>query len=239
MTQIKFHSPDRYFYFSMSILTFLLVLIGFSNFYGPKILSDASSISPVIHIHASIFSTWMLVFVTQCLLILNKRIKWHIRLGTLGFGLAWIMLISGFITAIEAAREGHKGIPGVEFTSSEGFLLLNISSICIFTLLATLAWMYRKNVETHKRLILMATTLGLTPPGISRLPLVSGHMAGIATITLLVVLAGPLYDLIKHRRIHQAYTYSLPLVLGILPPVVSFLSFTETWKTVARQLIGQ
>jgi hypothetical protein len=109
--------------------------------------------------------------------------------------LAGLMLATGLTAAIEAARAGHKGIPGVEFPTREGFLLLDVVSACVFSALVAAGWRWRRRPQAHKRLMLAATVAGLVPPGISRLPGVAGHDGAIAALAIAFLLVGPTYDL--------------------------------------------
>lgn len=238
MTVTRNSMNEHRFFSTMSIFLFLVIILGFANTYGTRIFLHNESVPPVIHLHALIFFCWLALFVAQCFFILKKRLDLHKKLGFLGMILALVMLLSGIITGIAAAKMGHLGIPGVEFPSAEGFLLLNISSACIFTILAFAGWGYRKDPQIHKRLMLMATVAGLAPPGISRLPLLSGHTPAIAAFTIFAIALGPLYDWRRLGRPHSAYYYSLPLVLFILPPIVLALSETTLWKSIASLLMN-
>jgi hypothetical protein len=158
------------------------------------------------------------------------------RLGQAGMVLAGLMLATGLAAAIDSARGGHKGIPGVEFPTSDGFLLLNVASVCVFSALVAAGWLWRRRPQAHKRLMLAATVAGLMPPGISRLPGVAGHDGAIAGLAVAFLLVGPVYDLATRGRIHRAYAALLLAVL-IVPPVVLQLSGTEAWHAVAAWMI--
>ncbi len=75
------------------------------------------------------------IFIAQTLLVMGGRVLAHTRFGYAGMMLAGLMLATGLAAAIDSARAGHKGIPGVEFPTREGFLLLNIASVCVFSAL--------------------------------------------------------------------------------------------------------
>jgi hypothetical protein len=231
----KIQTNEHYFYSAMSVLCFLFVVLGFGNFYGSHLIAT-EKIPAVIHVHAAIFFIWILLFVTQAVLIFKKKISLHMKTGQAALVVAAAMLLSGFFTARFAAQTGHTGIPGLQFPASEGFLLLNLASLLLFIILVTTGWFFRNTPETHKRLMLMASAAGLAPPAISRLPGISGVTPAIAGFVMIFILAGPVYDLIVYRKVHKAYLFSLPLVAFILPPVVAQLSSTELWIKVAHYL---
>ena len=135
------------------------------------------------------------------------------------------------------AHLGDRGIPGVEFPDVEGFLLLNLAAVGVFTTLVAAGWYFRRNAQAHKRLMLMATASGLVGPGVSRLPFASGKPPVIGLMVLAFLFAGPVYDLVTRRRVHQAYLWSVPLAFVAIPPVVASLSATAMWHRIASMLL--
>lgn len=221
----------------MSMIAAAVIVTGFANTYGPKVMSGATPVPAIIHLHAFLFACWLVLFVTQTLLVIRGHILAHTRLGSAGMVLAGLMLASGLAAATVSARSGHQGIPGVAFPDREGFLLLNVASICVFTALVAAGWWWRRRPQAHKRLMLAATVAGLMPPGIARLPGVSGHAPTIAGLAIAFLLVGPAYDLATRRRIHPAYAGLLLAVL-IVPPVVLQLSGTGAWRALAAWMTG-
>jgi uncharacterized membrane protein YozB (DUF420 family) len=214
-----------------------VIVTGFASTYGPKVVTGSRPVPTVVHVHAAVFVCWLLLFVTQTLLVLRGRVQAHVRLGQAGLALAGVMLVTGLATAIHAARAGHTGIPGVEFPDPQGFMLLNVASIVVFTLLVAAGWWWRRRPQAHKRLMLAATVAALMPPGISRLPGVAGHDGAIAAIAVAFLLVGPAYDLATRKRIHPAYA-GLLLAIFIVPPVVLGLSGTGVWRAAAAWMMG-
>ncbi len=222
----------------MSFLAAAVVITGFARTYAPKVLMGAPGAVPaIVHVHAAIFACWLVLFVAQTALVMRGRIDLHRRLGVAGVFLAALMLTVGVATAITVARLDHRGIPGVEFPDAEGFLLLNLGATLVFSTLVAAGWHFRRNAQAHKRLMLMATVGGLMPPGIARLPLVSGHTPAIGGLILAFLLAGPFYDLVTRRRLHVAYIWSLLLALAFIPPIVGPVSATGTWHRMAAWLM--
>jgi len=231
------HPADRFFYAAMSVVAAAVIVAGFASTYGPKVLSGSPAVPIVIHLHAALFACWLGLFVAQTLLVMRGHVLAHMRLGRAGMVLAGLMLATGVAAAVHAGRAGHRGIPGVEFPTSDGFLLLNVTSVCVFAALAAAGWRWRRRPQAHKRLMLAATVAGLMPPGISRLPGVAGHDGVIAGLAVAFLLVGPVYDLVTRRRVHAAYTGLLLAVL-IVPPVVLQLSRTGAWRAVAAWMTG-
>jgi hypothetical protein len=234
-----FHArPGDHRFFSVTaIVTAVTILAGFSSTYVPKLVAGAPDLPWIIHLHAVVFTSWLAFYVTQTLLVFTGRTAIHRRLGVAGVALAALMLIVGSATAITVARLGARGIPGVEFPDVKGFLLLNLAAVGVFTTLVAAGWYFRRNAQAHKRLMLMATASGLVGPGVSRLPFASGNPPLIGLLVLVFLFAGPVYDLVTRRRVHQAYLWSVPLAFLAIPPVVLALSATATWHRIAAMLL--
>lgn len=230
-------SGDHRFFSGMAILSSLTIAAGFFNTYGPKVITGEPALPNIIHVHALVFTSWLIVFVAQTTLVLAGRTDLHRRLGAASMVLAALMLVVGVTTAVTAARLGHRGIPGVEFADVEGFLLLNLAAISVFAILVAAAWYFRRNAQVHKRLMLMSATGALVGPGVSRLPFFSGNTPAIGMLVLAFLFAGPAYDLITRRRIHPAYIWAVLLSLIAVPPVVAPLSSTAAWRAFAAWLM--
>jgi hypothetical protein len=232
MTAFPKHPADRGFYTTMAVVPAVVIVAGFANTYGPKVISGSTPVPPIIHLHAVLFTCWLVLLIAQT----RGQVLAHMRLGNAGMVLAGLMLATGLAAAIDAARAGHKGIPGVEFPAREGFLLLNVASVCVFSALVAAGWWWRRRPQAHKRLMLSATVAGLMPPGISRLPGVAGHDQAIAGLVMAFLLVGPVYDLATRKRIHPAYA-GLLLAILIVPPVVLQLSGTDAWHAAAARMM--
>ncbi|HEY2906212.1 MAG TPA: hypothetical protein VGJ29_09955 [Vicinamibacterales bacterium] len=228
---------DHRFFSLMSIAAAITIIAGFSNTYAPKLLTGAPAVPAIIHLHAVVFTSWLVVFVVQTTLVLRKHTDVHRRLGIAAVALAALMFIVGTSTAITVARLGDRGIPGVEFPDAAGFLLLNLGATFVFTALVAAGWYFRRSAQTHKRLMLMATAGALIGPGVSRLPFASGNPPVIGMLALAFLVAGPVYDLVTRRRVHQAYVWSGLLAMATTPPVVALISRGAAWHSIAAWLI--
>lgn len=228
---------DHRFFSLMAVVTAATILAGFAQTYVPKVVTGTPPLPPIVHVHAVVFTSWLAFFVAQAVLVLSGRTAAHRRLGMVGVALAALMLVVGAGTALAVARQGHRGIPGVEFPDAAGFLLLNLCSILVFATLVGAGWYFRHDPQTHKRLMLMATVGGLVGPGVSRLPFASARPPVIGALALAFLLAGPVYDLVTRRRVHAAYVWGGLLAITSIPPVVLKLSGTAAWQSIATWLL--
>lgn len=77
---------DRQFFFVMTLLLAAVVAIGFAPTYYLAGGFLAPLPSRIVHIHAAVFSVWMILLMVQTGLISAKRVGWHRKLGMAGFG---------------------------------------------------------------------------------------------------------------------------------------------------------
>jgi DMSO/TMAO reductase YedYZ heme-binding membrane subunit len=102
----------------------------------PKYLHQKPSPSTVLHVHAAVFTVWMLLLTAQILLVLGDRVSLHRKLGVFAAGWAGLMAIMGPWAAMEwQVLKLHTP------RSNPWFLSLNIVDIAGFLIL--LAWGFR------------------------------------------------------------------------------------------------
>src|SRR5260370_15119521 len=86
--------------------------------------------------------------------------------GIAGGCLTVLLLLSGTLTAIVRAK-GPSPVPGVNPLS---FLTIPLGDMFIFAILVSSAFYFRRRVDAHKRLMLLAT-IALLPAAVARLPI--------------------------------------------------------------------
>lgn len=224
---------DRAFYGGYTLLTIGLVLAGFgrSYYFGP--FAGAPRLPLLIHLHAAVYSLWMVLFAVQAALIATRRVSLHRTLGTLSLALAPAMVIAGWLVSIEGARNGWVGPR--EPRDAElalGFLAVPLGDLALFIGFFAAAFHFRRVAETHKRLMLMAMTGGVMAPAVGRLPipLVIAGTAGL-------LLAPPLYDWLTRGRVHRVYAWGMPAVF-ISVPLRMAVGQTDAWQRFAAWLIS-
>src|SRR5450631_345149 len=101
---------DRRFFTGLAVAVALSVFAGFAPTYYLKGLYGTRALSPFLHFHGMLFTSWILLFVTQTTLVAAKRTDLHRRLGIVGALLAVAMLVVGTAVAVAAAKRGQ--VPG-------------------------------------------------------------------------------------------------------------------------------
>jgi hypothetical protein len=226
---------DSIFFSGMAILLTITVFAGFARTYYLAAFTGAPPVSFLVHLHAIVFTGWMLLFVVQTALVAANRTLIHRRLGVLGGFLAALMLVLGVATSLAAAKRGYLGTPPI-FKSAMDFLAFSLGHLLVFVSFVAAALYYRNRPDTHKRLMLLGVCGGLLIPPLGRLPLVLGHTPAILSLLFAFLLAGPIYDRFAHGRINAAYKWGVPLIVLSLPARIAFAS-TPAWRNLAAWLV--
>lgn len=79
---------DRAFYSGMAAAILAGVFVGFAPSYYLKgtFRPALPPLSPLVHLHGAAFTCWVLLFVTQAVLVARGRVEVHRRLGVAGAG---------------------------------------------------------------------------------------------------------------------------------------------------------
>src|SRR6266542_4810559 len=86
---------ERLFYIGMSIAVVITVFAGFSRTYYLRPYFNSAPLMPLLHLHGLVFSSWLLLFVTQTTLVAAHRTDIHRRLGILAGVIATLMILIG------------------------------------------------------------------------------------------------------------------------------------------------
>lgn len=229
---------DRIFFSSLAIVMMFGVILGFAPTYYARLMGSAplhtTSHRPftlLVHLHGALFSTWVLLFIVQTALVATRRVKVHMTLGIAGAVLAASMVVVGISTAVQAMRAG-TAIPGV---TPQAFFAIPFFDMVLFAGFVGLALWYRKNKETHKRLMVMAY-INIITAAVARWPgvLPLGPI-GFYGFTMIFLVAAIIYDAITRRRVHPVYWWGGAAILLSVPGRLA-LSSTHAWQNFASWL---
>jgi hypothetical protein len=220
----------RVFHTGMAIALLVTVVAGFAPTYFLRGLSDRPPLSPLFHVHGLVFTSWLLLLLTQTALVARHRVDWHRRLGIGGAVLAAVMVPLGIMAGIAGARHG-TATGGLEPLV---FLIFPVGQIVMFAGFMGAAVWKRRQPEIHKRLVLLSTVVVVTP-AISRLPFVPNPMISLLLSALFVV-AGMVHDWRSRGRVHPIYIWGV-VVIVLSGPVRFALGHTAAWQSFARFLV--
>jgi len=222
-------SSDRLFYPAVSVVAACAIFYGFARSWYLRpflpVASDLPVLTPLLVVHGTVFTAWLLLCVLQPLLIGANRRDLHRTLGYAGAATAALMVVLMIATCLVALPEPHPG----GFPTSGLFLSVNLALAIEFSVIITLAIRTRSRPGWHKRLILLSL-VPLLPPGLARWPEVFGPPLFTCD---LIIIAGCVYDAISRRRIHTVWLVSLPFMIIIGVGTIA-IGFTPAWQNFAN-----
>lgn len=226
---------DRRLYILAAIITPLIVLAGFARTYYLKPFFGTPDLpGRIVHLHGIVMTAWVLLFIVQVSLVATRRTRVHQRLGIAGGVLAALVVVVGVLTALFAAARGATpGPPPL------AFLVVPLGDMLVFSVLIGLALYFRRKLQVHKRLMLLAA-INLLTPAIARIPLsfiINGGPLAFFGLTDLVLVAFVAYDTIKHRRLHPVFLWGSIFIIA-MQPLRLLLAGTGVWMNFAAALVA-
>ena len=148
-----------------SLAYLALIWLGMIAGFGvdiPRFLRESPPPSPVVDVHAVVFTGWLLLLTVQVLLVVVDRVSVHRRLGWFTAGWAGVMFVLGLWTAMVAKAPVESG------PASPPFLSVNFGSLIAFAFFVLWGVALRGNAAAHKRIMILAT-IAILDPGPGRL----------------------------------------------------------------------
>jgi hypothetical protein len=153
-------SHSRWFYSVAALSLLVLMFLGFQLFYLQGKSYPGRPITPpirtVIIIHGCLMTAWMLLAVTQPLLVGTRRKRLHMKLGILGVVLAAGIVVAGVHVGIESARVSPPEMRLFGLAPKE-FMAVPVLSILVFGLFVLFGVLNRHRPEVHRPVMLMAS----------------------------------------------------------------------------------
>ncbi len=231
-------SSERRFYFGMALAMFGVVYLGFARtfFLRPWFPDYPAPAEPIFLVHGVAFTAWIVVLVTQPLLVASGRIDLHRALGRFGAVIAAAMVLLGIAGAIVAARRptGFVGVPVPPLQ----FLTIPLFAMVLFGTFVTLAIVKRRDSQAHKRLMLLAT-INLLSAGFARWPFefMSGGPPVYFGLSDLFIVALAAWDFASRSRLHPVTLWA-GLATILAQPLCLIVAGTGPWLAFAHWLVA-
>ena len=206
---------DRRFFTGMAVAVAVSVFAGFAPTYYLKGLYGTPALSPLFHFHGMLFTSWILLFLTQTTLIAVKRTDLHRRLGIVGGLLAVAMLVVGTAVAVASAKRGPQTpLPG--FPPPLELLTTPLGALSSFAVLVAAGLYNRRKRATHKRLMLLAMIAAVGPGANRAAALLTGRPPGDFHVLLIsaLVLLGLIHDWRTRGRPHSVLFWGGALLIA-------------------------
>lgn len=249
------HAIDRWIFVAMAAWFIAIVLTGFIPDAVGKVEAVQGGQRPpfplILHVHAVLMGSFLLLLLAQSVMMATGRCALHKKVGIAAFVLVPALVVVGIILAptiyhqfSNFAQTGPQELrPQMQgrLLALENILLLQLHAGILFGLFMTMALLARSaNSGFHKRMIFLATAIPLAA-SIDRMDWLPSTFPGSPMSTdgyiLLVVAPLFLWDVIRNRRVHEAYL----LWAAIYVPaslVMYRLWDTPWWHAAARHLLA-
>jgi hypothetical protein len=226
------HSIDRWIFVAMAAWFIVIVLVGFV----PDALGKIAAVKagqrppfpPVLHVHAVLMGSFLLLLLAQTTLVAKGRTEWHRQLGIVGMVLATALVVVGFILAPTMYHQvwggAHFGPPPVRQALTpvvpvvENILLLQIQAGVLFALFIAIGLRAReRDAGFHKRMMILATAvpLGAAIDRMTWLPSLMPASPLVGDLYILLAVSPMLvWDIVRNHAVHRAYLVWLPIFLA-------------------------
>jgi hypothetical protein len=231
---------ERRFYSFMSLAIFAAVYVGFAKtFFLRPWFPEATAVAapePFFYLHGAVFATWFVLLVVQPNLVAAGRTDLHRMVGKFGAAVAASMVVVGVVGAVIAARR-EGGFMGVPIPPAQ-FLTIPLMDMVMFTVLVGAALVKRRDVQAHKRLMLIGS-IAVMDAAVARWPGIGATSNPVVTffvLTDLFLVPLVIWDLRTRGRLHPATLWG-GLLLIASQPFRLWLSGTAAWLGFASRLI--
>ena len=204
-------SSDDRFFVRGSIIMVLTIFAGFS--FQLAMGRSTFGSPPLVHAHALVFMGWVVIYLTQNLLIGTGRVDIHRKLGWIAVGWLFPMVLLGCLVTLAMVRRGQVPF----FFRPLQFFVFDPMTIFFFAGLTIAAVAMRRQTTWHRRLHFCGMSL-LTMPAFGRLlpmPLLQPWAWEAAfAASLIFPIAGIIGDLRRDGRVHPAWRYGVGAMLA-------------------------
>jgi hypothetical protein len=220
---------DRWFFPLIALTAVASVAAGFAPTYYLGHWFRAPPLTTTVHVHAAAFTAWLVLLLSQTLLIRARKLRWHRTMGKAAVAVVAVMVVTGYLVIVGKPRPT---------AATRAFIFTPMLSLALFPAMFAAAIHFRRDPATHKRLMILATIM-IARAGFSRLM----HMVGLETtnyrsdagtyLFLLVPLLA--FDLARLGTLHPATMWGSVLLL-IRHPLHAAIAYSDWWQRLAAWL---
>ena len=248
------HAIDRWIYVFMAAWFIVIVLVGFIPDAMMKVAMVKAGARPpfpmILHVHAVLMGSFLLLLLAQTWLMATGRKALHMQLGLVGMVLAAALVVAGFLLAptmyYQVWGGANFGPPAVRQALApvlplvENILLLQMAAGFMFAVFITVGLTARRrDAGLHKRMVVLAIAVPLGA-AIDRMTWLPTTMPASPVANYLYVLlaVAPMFvwDVIRNRRVHEAYRIWFPIFVVVVT-AISLLWDKPYWHATAKAIM--
>ena len=234
----KFNEHRR-FYVSMAWIGALMAATGFSRRYFLPLAVGTFQAPAIVHFHGAITLTWVAFLILQTTLVASGRTAFHRSIGMAGIALGTLVVFTASEVAIlQLARELKEGGP-----SPREFVATLLSLPLMVTGLFGIGIANVARPEIHKRLIMLASFVVLTPALARIIQLIDGSLSRLARNDLaglasdVLILVAIFYDTRTRGKPHTTYLVGGACIL-LVQIATLLVRSTTGWVGFTNWLAG-
>jgi hypothetical protein len=220
----------RQAYLGVALLVAGIVAWGFWETYYSHAFARGD-LPAIVHVHAAVFSIWVLLLVAQAAVVVAGNVRLHRRIGNVGMLYGAVVFAIGLLVSIGApALRVRAAFYPLEVGGVVA--LYNLTDMLLFGAFIALAFVHRNRSELHKRWVIAATA-ALCGAALGRV--VPGNTPQYLLLWLSPLLAMIAVDVAFRRRVHW-----IPVVSGALLVAAFFkvpLYSAPIWRDVGGALL--
>lgn len=240
---------ERQFYLVAGCAILLFVVLGFKQFYlhGQTFTGRlvTQQIAPLVFVHGIGMSTWVIFLIVQSSLIVSGNRKLHMSLGIGGAVLASCLVAVGLLTAILSVH--YRPHDFAFFGGARHFLIIPLTDIVAFGVLAAVGLKYRRRSEIHRPMMCLATVFAMAA-ALARIPFIRGPVGAVLQGTPFMLLSswipmltfGLLLGLVKWvmTRTWDRYFARGWAAMACVCLMQVFVAKTAAWDRLAALVTG-
>lgn len=224
-----------------TILGLIMLVLAISGFW-PQYFSAITGRPPaattrfwLIHLHAALFTAWLLLYISQATLIMTGNARVHLKMGP------WLAAFGFAIAAVGVYAAGllaHRlGVRENNFEAAAEFVFFPLIDMIYFAGFLAAAIAYRKRPHLHKRAMFLAT-FSIAVVGL-------GRSVGRAEIdnallwqplNLAPLLIAIAYDIFACRKVYGVMM--IGLIVHLFRLNADAFVKTEAWLPIGRAMIS-
>lgn len=225
---------------SVALLTLSLLLLAAVAFWPLYLAKPWVSIDRYTHAHALFGTLWLLILISQPLLILRGHRGAHRVAGRLSLGVAFAFVVSGFLlTHFRLSRMSETA-----FAKEGIYIYLPLAVAVLFASACVLGFIWRRSAAVHSR-FMVSTALLLVDPVLARImyfhlpPLPSESWYQGITFTLIAVIMAYLVTSLpptaRGRNWYRNYclvSISVLALFFLVPYTDGWLDFVKWFRDI-------
>lgn len=220
----------RQAYLAVSLLIAGIVAWGFWKTYYSQPFARVD-LPAIVHVHAVVFSIWVLLLVAQAAVVVAGNVRLHKQLGVAGMLYGALVFAVGLLVSVGAPVLRVRG--GFYSLEVGGIVTLyNLTDMLPFGAFLAFAFAYRNRPELHTRWIIAATA-ALCGAALGRV--VPGNAPQYLLLWLSPLLALAVVDLATRRRVHWIPVASSALLIVAFFKVPLYAA--PVWRDIGRVLL--